>query len=253
LLLAIGLITHALGDNSKNPLGPWYLSDKERGWYFDALLGVEYEPTYAGSDKYEFEPEFNLRAFFRDSGNNRYFASLGEIGGIFEITPDLMLSAVLEYEEGRDAEEDSTLEGFDEVDDTVEGQFSLFYRFKPDTYLAVVFQPDLLGRGKGLVYFVAVGNDTMLLSDRLRLSTVVDLSFANSEHMRTEFGVTDSEAVATGLRAYRPDGGLKSVTGSVGIEFFLGEHWSFLFDSEVEFYLADAAPIARSLKMREVK
>ena len=43
-----------------------------------------------------------------------------------------MLSAVLEYEEGRDAEEDSTLEGFDDIDDTVEGQFSLFYRFMPD-------------------------------------------------------------------------------------------------------------------------
>ena len=49
LLLAFGWVHPAVGDNYKNPLRPWYLSDKVRGWYFDGLLGVGYEPTYAVS------------------------------------------------------------------------------------------------------------------------------------------------------------------------------------------------------------
>lgn len=234
-------------DNAKNPFGPWYLTDRESGWYFDVFAGVEYEPTYAGSDKYELEPGLNLRAMYKNSHNHRFFVSLGELGGIFQLTENSAFSAVLEYEEGRENKSDNALNGLDKVRDTVEGQFSFFYRFLPNTFLFAVFQPDLLGRGKGLVYFVGVGNDTLFFADRLRVSTGIDLSFADAEHMQTEFAVSDSESARTGLEAYRPGGGIKSWTGSLVLEYFLHDNWSLWFDSEFEYYTGKArkSPLIR--------
>ncbi len=242
-----GVNTSIADDNEYNPLGPWYLSDRDPSWYFDAFLGVEYEPTYAGSNKHELEPGLNLRAMYKNSYNHRFFVSLGEAGGIFQLTENSMFSAVLEYEEGRDKKADNALKGLDKVRDTVEGQFSFFYRFLPNTVFGAVFQPDLLGRGKGLVYFIGVGNDTMFLSDTLRVSSRIDLSFADAEHMRTEFAVSGSESTASGLRAYRPSGGIKSWTGSLGLEYFLHENWSTWVHSEFEYYTVKArrSPLIR--------
>ncbi len=234
-------------DNAKNPFGPWYLTDRESGWYFDAFAGVENEPAYAGSDKYEIEPGLNLRAMYKNSHNHRIFVSLGEVGGIFQLTENSVFSAVLEYEEGRSNSADNALKGLDKVRDTVEGQFSFAYRFLPNTYLGVVIQPDLLGRGKGLVYFVGVGNDTLFFSDTLRVSTGIDLSFADAEHMRTEFGVSGSESRRSGLETYRPHGGIKSWTGSLVLEYFLHQNWSIWANSEFEYYTVKArrSPLIR--------
>ena len=247
MMSAIDVSTSLADDNAKNPFGPWYLTDRESGWYFDVFAGVENEPAYAGSDKYEIEPGFNIRTMYKNSNDHRFFVSLGELGGIFQLTENSVFSAVLEYEEGRSNSADSALKGFDKVRDTVEGQFSFFYRFLPNTFLAAVIQPDLLGRGKGLVYFVGLGNDTLFFSDTLRVSTGIDLSFADAEHMRTEFGVSDSESRRSGLEAYRPHGGIKSWTGSLVIEYFAFQNWSVWFDSELEYYTVKArrSPLIR--------
>ncbi|MCG8436310.1 MAG: MipA/OmpV family protein [Gammaproteobacteria bacterium] len=227
--------------NEKNPLGPWYLADKPASsWYFDVFAGVEFEPTYAGSDKTVVEPDADFRAIYKTEAGHRYSLSLGEFGGVFQLSDDLIFSAFLEFEEGREDEEDDTLTGLDEVDSTVEGQFSIFKRWG-NTFIAGVFQPDLLNRGKGLVYFAALGHDWALASNKLRVSTAFDVSFADGEHMRTEFGITPEESARTGLAPYRPGGGLKSTTASVGLEYSLKKRWSFITELELEYYFDKAA------------
>ena len=80
-----------LATPERNPFGYWYLSDQPAGWYYDAIVGLEREPVYTGSDRYEEEPELNARAIFRADSGHRYFISIGEGGAIFQLEDDLIL------------------------------------------------------------------------------------------------------------------------------------------------------------------
>ena len=50
----------------------------------------------------------------------------------------------------------------------------------------------MLDRGKGFVFFLGGGYDHTVVPGRFRYSLAADLSWANSEHMQTEFGITSS-------------------------------------------------------------
>jgi len=81
----------------------------------------------------------------------------------------------------------------------------------------------------------------MLANDRFRLSTRFDISGADSEHMNTEFGITEAEATRTGYRAFEPGGGLKSATLGINGEYYFNDRLSLLGTVETEYYLNDAA------------
>ncbi len=232
-------------DPARNPSGLWYQSDQPTGWYVDAFAGIEREPTYTGADRYETEADLDLRAIYRADSGNRYFVSIGEVGAVYEFGDDRLFAAVLEYEEGRENDDDPILEFFEEGEDTLEAQLTLARRWGNWT-LAGVFQPDILDRGKGLVYFVGVGFDRML-TDRLRLSSAVDVSFGDSEHLETEVGISPEVAASSGLAAYSPDGGYKSTSIRLDLGYEITRDLELIFQSEIEFYgseMADSPLIA---------
>jgi len=226
---------------AQNPASPWYALDKPPGWHFDVGIGIESEPTYAGSANRDEEPDLLARAIYRTERGTRYFITLGEIGAIFSLRPETQLSAFLEYEEGRDADDEPALVGLDSIDATVEGQIMLAQRFGNASVFAIL-QPDLLGdANKGLVWFVGAGYDTFVADNRVRLSSRIDVSGADSEYMATEFGISDQEATRTRFDAFEPGSGLKSATLGFSAEYFFSERLSILSTIEAEHYLGDAA------------
>lgn len=231
--------THA-SDQENHTSGPWYLADQQKGWYFDGTIGFENEPTYAGSDKYASEADISARAIYRTQTGHRYFINLGELGAIFQFSPDLIVQTVLEYEEAREVEEDNTLAGLNEGEATLEGQITIARRFGNFT-LGAVLQPDLLSRGKGLVTFLAASYDKTLLSDKLHLHTGIDFSWGDDEHMQTEFGITDAEASNTNFASYSPGAGYKSTTLNLGLEYWITSKVSLLAITEMELYASNAS------------
>jgi len=227
-------------DQANHSFGPWYLSESQPGWYFDGIVGIEREPSYAGSDDYEVEPDLSARAIYKSQPGHRYFVTLGEFGAVFEFSPDLLAIAFLEYEEGREVAEDDVLTGLDEIEATVEGQFSLGRRFG-DFSIAGVLQPDILGRGKGLVTFIAGAYDKTLIPQKLHFNAGIDLSWGDSEYMQTEFGISESAAVNSNLAAYNAGAGFKSATMGLGLEYWLTNKISFIAVSEIEIYGSEAA------------
>ena len=150
-----------------NPQSPWYLLNAESGWHFDLGAGMEYEPGYAGSDQYEVEPDVFARATYRTEGGHRYVLGFGDFGAIFSLGQNMQISAFLEHEEGREAEDDAALKGLDRVDSTIEGQFMLARRFGNATLYAIL-QPDLTGdANKGLVWFIGGSHDRFLANGAL--------------------------------------------------------------------------------------
>lgn len=240
-LLAVATATYASDPMALNPTSPWYGDSFEQGWHFELSAGIEYEPSYAGSDKYSSEPDASARALYKAANGNRYFVSIGELGAILPLSPSTQFVAFLEFEEERNDEDDSTLTGMDVIDSTVEGQLMLARRFG-NASLFGVLQPDLSGNAnKGLVWFMGAGYDWLSTSNKLRTSTTLDISGADSEYMRTEFGITPAEATRTGYNSYRPGGGLKSLTWNIAAEYFLSDRLSLIGSVDTEYYLSKAA------------
>lgn len=226
---------------TSNPISPWYGVDFESGWHFDFEAGIEYEPTYAGSDEYVSEGDIGARALYRSKSGHRYFVSLGEVGAVFSLSPDTQFLAFLEYEEERNDDDDPTLTGMDTIDSTIEGQFMLATRIGNATLFGVL-QPDLAGdANKGVVWFVGAGYDWLSANKRWRASTTVDLSGADSEYMRTEFGVTTEESSRTGYLRYQPSSGLKSLSWNVAGEYYFSDNLSLLGSLDTEYYMSEAS------------
>ena len=224
-----------------NPASPWYGTDLEAGWHYDVGIGIEYEPGYAGSDKYAVEGDVDGRALYRTESGSRLFINLGEIGGAFSLSPNTEIIAFFEYEEGREIEDDATLTGLNPVDSTVEGQFMLARRFG-NTMLFGGLQADLTGdANKGLVWFLGGGYDWLAPDKRWRANTTFDLSGADGEYMRTEFGITPEETSRTGYTTYQPSSGLKSVTWNIAVEYYFSDRLSLLSGIETEYYLTEAS------------
>ncbi|WP_086933883.1 MipA/OmpV family protein [Agarilytica rhodophyticola] len=203
-------------------------------------IGLEYEPTYAGSDEYSTEADAFARTFYRNTKGQRFYLSLGEIGILQPLPNDMQFQAFIEYEEGREVSEDDTLQGLNEVDSTFEGQFILAKRFHNVSVFGVL-QPDLTGdANKGLVWFIGATFDH-LLAPNWRMNSRVDVSGGNREYMQTEFGITKEETMRTNFDAYTPDAGLKSTTVSITSEFYFTKQLSLLGTIELEHYFSEAA------------
>jgi len=243
LTLLLCFVTAAKADDplTLNPASPWYGLNFESGWHFDVGAGLEYEATYAGSDKYTTEADIAARALYNSKNGHRYFVGLGEIGAVLTLSPDMQFVAFLEYEEERTDEDDSTLTGLDTIDSTIEGQFMLAKRFGNASVFGVL-QPDLTGdANKGLVWFVGAGYDWLSANKRWRTSTTVDLSGADSEYMRTEFGITPEESSRTGYTSYQPSSGLKSLTWNITGEYYFSDNLSLLGSIDTEHFFSEAS------------
>jgi len=239
LLITVPCQAVLAGGPEKNPLSPWYLADRERWWHVDGLVGAELEPDYVGSDDAEVEPALSVRGLFKDRLGNRYTLGLGELGFATYFGEHWAFTADLEYEEGRETE-NADLEGLPDGDATLEGEFALFRRFG-EGYGFIVFQPDLLGRGKGIVYFIGYAHDFLSPGGRWRWTPTIDVSWGDTEHMQTEFGLTPEQAETIRQPAYALGGGLKSTTAGFSLERYFGKRWSFLVAVEAEKYFGDAA------------
>jgi len=226
-------------DTTRNPTGPWYMQDYDaRSWWIDGLVGGMVEPTYPGSNETETGFAGLLRFMMKDSWNNRYAIYPLGISGSFDLSPDLNFLVQLEYEAGGDGES-ADFDGLDSIDDTIDGNFALSRRWG-SAYVYGSLQPDMLGRGKGLVWFFGGGYDWQI-TDKFAFRPRLGLTGGDNTHMDTEFNITAEESEKTGLREYDPDGGAKNIEFAFQLEYAFNEHWSLFSATQVEVYLGEAA------------
>ena len=207
------------------------------GWSYSVQIGTEVEPAYTGSDVYAAEPDLNIEASYQSMKGHRYYLSLGELGADWAIATNTLLRTNLEYEFGRNNADDPALTGFPEVDDTIEAQSLLFRRVGP-FMLGAGLQIDILDRGKGLVGFLGARYQKAFTST-LSLTTGLDLSFANAEHMFTEVGISRTTAETTRNAPYTPESGYKGVSVQLGLAYRFQADWMLKADVAIERYGAE--------------
>lgn len=227
--LIAGTITPATADDQDRSDSLW--DD------LDVAVGVEtsYEPDYAGSDDYEVEAFPLWKITYKDW---LYLDTLAA-GAFWKLPYGFRLQTGISYEEGRPSGDNEALDGLDDIEDTAVLDAGIFYDIG-DLTLGFALEQDLLGRGKGLVTFLGARYTFEFLDERLEIAPQFDLSIANGQHLRTEFGITPEEAANSQFDAYRPGAGIKSYGFATNVDFQLTEHWILKGEAGIEFYGPEA-------------
>ena len=108
-----------------------------------------------------------------------------------------------------------------------------------------------LGGHDGLVG--AIGADYISRDgDRYVFSIGPRVLFSDDRFQRAYFGVDSGAALASGLPAYRPDGGVYAVAATSGLSYQFSQRWGAFGFARYERLIGDAAdsPIVRSLGSR---
>jgi len=137
---------------------------------------------------------------------------------------DWHVGAALRVDSGRDSNAADSTRGLPGVRRTVRGRVFASWAPAPDLLLSASLSQDLLGRGGGLLGGASA--DWRLAHDRTSEWTLgAGLGGADAAYMQSYYGVMPAGAAATGLRPYRPSGGLDRAYTALACTRALDRHW----------------------------
>lgn len=167
---------------------------------YDIRAGALARPAYFGSDEYIAAPDFALHFDYAR------LRGLGEYGSTNGGPPRAVgIRGSLRFISARTSEDYEELEGLKDIDSALELGMGLVYRQKHfeafgDARYGVIGHNGWAGE---------LGVDAIAFpTDRWELRVGPRMSFGNTQFAETYFGVTDSEAQASGLSAFDAEGGL---------------------------------------------
>ncbi len=203
------------------PLAPPVVSTQGAGTAIGFTLrgGVETRPDYFGAESGEAGPAFGGTLNYLRLGGFTF----GDPDPLF-VPEGVGVNASFRYIGEREAEENPELTGLDDVDATLELGAGLSYA----TGDLRVFGDVRYGFFGHDAFVGEVGADVFLRpTDRLTLRAGPRALFGTSDYASTYFGVTPTEAAASGGRfgAYDASGGLISAGIEVGAGYQLSDNW----------------------------
>ena len=220
-----------------------HAEEKREGWSFTVGAGVEREVEYHGSSEHETEADLEVQADYQ-SGNGWEFSSNILHNQLRFTLSDRWTQALwVNYEEGRKESDSSKgkLAGLGDIDSSIELGAGLIYKAtdRLDLYLAgQTYASDDVK--KGSVGFL--GADYALIdSDRFSLNINADISFADSEHLQTEFGINETQAEASVYSAYKISSGIKSYGVKIHSNYELTPRWNLHAGVDYEVLAGDSA------------
>ncbi len=179
--------------------------------------GVATAPDYFGSDDYTIGPDFGFRF--------GYARLLGrEFGSADPSNPGygLGLRGSFRYIDERSADDNSELEGLDDVDDSIELGLGLgysSYRFNAfaDVRYGVTGHESFVGE---------VGADVKAYpTERLTVTLGPRMLVGSGDYADTYFGISDAEAANSAFTAYEADGGVLSAGIELGASYEINDRW----------------------------
>ena len=181
-------------------------------------LGASVGPSYFGSDDYEVGPWGTVRFDYIRLPGGLSWGSASSIG----VREGFGLRGSVRYIGSRSARDNSELRGLDRVDATYEVGLGIGY----ETRDWRAFTDVRYGFGGHEAVVGEIGADAIYHpTEQLTLNIGPRLDFGTGSFMRTYFGVTEEESIASGLPAYTPSGGLTAVGFEVGARYAISDAW----------------------------
>lgn len=218
------------------------------GWGVALGVSVEFENAYDGSDEYEVEVDPAGAIQYR-VGDQLLFWEGIELGWRGLFAEDWLVQLNARYEGGRDTDDsdDGRLDGLDEVDEEFIGVFevrrSIFGEWRAWLGGRVMSGDS----DYGTLGVVAAGYRFGAQLDGTGTEIFVFSTFATSDFINRDFGITAKESVSSGLQATDLDGGYRSTGLNLIDRRYITEHIQIVSQGGIEFYSSDItdSPIAR--------
>lgn len=179
--------------------------------------GVASTPDYFGSDSYSVGPDFGFRLGYARILGREFGSADGSDPGY-----GLGLRGSFRYIDERNADDNSELEGLDDIDTSVELGLGLGYTsYRLDAFAdvryGVIGHESLVGE---------VGADVKAYpTDRLTLSLGPRFLIGSGEYSETYFGVSGAEAATSDYSAYEANSGLLSAGLELGATYEISDSW----------------------------
>lgn len=239
--LAATAADHVAGPYDPNPapLAPAAYDYGDADFVFELGISGFVSPEYEGSNEYQITPVPIVSIEYLSIPGIGAFG--GKDGRGFSIGPSFG------YTGERKASDFPELTGLNDVDATYELGLKASYEWEnAEIYGAARYA---FGGGEGLVGDIGA-NLIARPTERLILKAGPTASFASSDYMDAYFGVTTSEAFASGGRftTYAPEGGFKSVGVAASARYEVVPDWFLNADASYERLIGDAkdSPIVKA-------
>ena len=211
-------------------------------------LGVQFVPSYPGSDRLVPRPLFDLA---RSRGDTPFrFEAPDESFGIGLVkSGGLRIGPSLNYEGSRTAKDVGA--PMDKVGDTIEVGAFAQYQFGESFRIRGEGRKGLGGHdgwiGNLGADYIARDGDEWLFSIGPRVT------LSDSNYQRAFFGVNPAESVRTGLAIWQPDGGIQAVGGTAGLITRFSRRWGLYGYAKYDRLVGDAAksPVVRAFGSRD--
>ena len=226
------------------------------GWGVALGLGVEYETAYAGSDEYAFE--LNPAGAIQWRTGNHLFSWEGlELSWTTRQKDQwyIQVDLGLDGEREEDDSDDGRLDGLDERDDEFTGTGEVRYAFDGEWRNYVGTRISAGDSDFGTKGFIFAGHRFGSRQDGGGTEAFLYATFADSNNLNREFGVSPSEATTSGFAETDLDGGYRSSGLRLVDRRFVSEHIQIVSGLEFEYYSNDVqdSPIAREDFAMEVE
>ena len=257
-LVALNL-TAAHAQDGAAPLFPLpFTPDFTRGggWGFALGLGVEYENAYSGSDEYEFE--FAPAGAIQWRNGNHLFSWEGlELSWTTRQMDQwyFQVDLGLDGEREEDASDDGRLDGLDERDDEFTSTGEIRYAFDGEWRNYVGTRISAGGSDFGTLGFIFAGHRFGDRNDGGGTEAFIFATFADSNNLNRDFGVSSSEAALSGLAETDLSSGYRSAGVRLVDRRFVGENIQIVSSLEFQHYGSDLrdSPITREDFATEVE
>ncbi len=218
------------------------------GWGFAIGLGIEYENAYAGSDEYEFELGPALAIQWR-TGNHLFSWEGLELSWTTRLRDRwyVQVDLGLDGEREESDSDDGRLDGLDERDDEYIGTGEVRYAFDGQWRNYVGTRISVGNSDYGALGFLFAGHRFGDRQDGGGTEAFLYSIIADSDNLNRDFGVSPSEAIASGLAETDLDGGYRSSGLRLVDRRFASEHIQIVSGLEFQYYGSDVqdSPIAR--------
>lgn len=209
-------------------------------WQITLGAGALVAPEYEGSTEYTVYPIPYFSIIWKD----HVFLNLEHGIGLYAYNDDrLQLAVSVEYARGRHEGDSDRLRGLGHIDDTARGH--LFARFSLGSLTLGLDLAQDLGGTDGFQVRPNIGL-TFALSEKVRLSPEVSVTWANDEYMQYYFGISPAQASRSGLRRFDSGAGFKRVDLRFAATWVIKDRWFTTANIRLGYLLGDAAdsPIA---------
>ena len=226
------------------------------GWGFAVGVGVEYENAYDGSDEYEFEVDPALAVQWRTGAHLFSWEGL-ELSWTNRPSDQwyLQVDLGLDGEREESDSDDGNLNGIEDRDDEFAGTGEVRYAFDEEWRNYVGTRISGGGSDYGALGFLFAGHRFGDRQDGGGTEAFLFSTFADSNNLNRDFGISPSEAIASGLAATDLDGGYRSSGVRLVDRQFIGKHVQIVSGFEFQYFSSDVqdSPIAREDYALEVE